>query len=91
MSKCHVAHQIKLLDGWYKITEDPRRRITGIIRGRDEATKLRLFKWNCRVVKNLRVVSRVDENLLDFSSYYELISKPFYSMTTSTWSNYKRH
>lgn len=28
-----------------------------------------------------RVVPRVDENLLDFLSYYELISKPFYSMT----------
>jgi len=33
-------------------------------------------------VKNsTRVVPRVDENLLDFLSYYELISKSFYSMT----------
>jgi len=35
--------------------------------------------------------ARFDENLLDFSLYYELISKPFYSMTASTLPNYERH
>jgi len=88
MPNYRVVNKIKLLDRFYKITKNCASALRELS---DVEMKLRLFKWNCRVVKNSRVVPRVNENLLDFSLYYELISKPFYSMTASTLPNYERH